>query len=73
MCNGLGIVSLLIMYRLLAFLSLLILFSVPTYAADKKVSAGTVSFYMENDLFAGTDRYYTSGVKIGWSSGNLEN
>ena len=61
------------MYRLFAFLSLLILLSVPTYAADKKVSAGTVSLYMENDLFAGTDRYYTSGVKIGWSSGNLEN
>ncbi|MEA3211365.1 MAG: lipid 3-O-deacylase [Chthoniobacter sp.] len=34
-------------------------------------TAGTVSIYFENDLFAGTDRYYTNGVKIGWSSTNL--
>jgi hypothetical protein len=43
------------------------------HAAGKEVSAGTVSLYVENDLFAGTDRYYTSGVKIGWSSGDLDN
>jgi hypothetical protein len=36
------------------------------------VQAGTFSVYMENDLFGGTDRYYTSGVKIGWSSADLE-
>lgn len=28
---------------------------------------------MENDLFAGTDRQYTSGVKLGWSSKDLAN
>ncbi len=33
--------------------------------------AGTFSIYFENDLFAGTDRYYTNGVKIGWSSPDL--
>jgi lipid A 3-O-deacylase len=32
---------------------------------------GTFSVYMENDLFAGTDRQYTSGVKFGWSSADL--
>ena len=53
-----------------------ILFSAGTVslqAAGKEVSAGTVSLYVENDLFAGTDRFYTSGVKIGWSSGDLDN
>lgn len=33
--------------------------------------AGTFSTYFENDLFAGTDRYYTNGVKLGWSSADL--
>ena len=32
---------------------------------------GTLSIYFENDLFAGTDHYYTNGVKIGWSSSDL--
>lgn len=32
---------------------------------------GTVSIYFENDLFAGTDRYYTNGSKISWSSTDL--
>ena len=32
---------------------------------------GTLSTYFENDLFAGTDRYYTNGVKISWSSTDL--
>lgn len=45
----------------------------PTLAAGKDTSAGTLSLYLENDLFAGTDRYYTSGIKIGWSSSDLEN
>ena len=34
---------------------------------------GTLSLYFENDLFAGTDRYYTNGVKAGWSTTDLEN
>ena len=45
----------------------------PAPCAEKEVSPGTLSIYVENDLFAGTDRYYTSGVKIGWSSADLEN
>lgn len=32
---------------------------------------GTFSLYVENDLFGGTDRYYSSGVKMSWSSPNL--
>ena len=45
----------------------------PAHGEGKDQSAGTFSFYVENDLFAGTDRYYTSGVEIGWSSADLEN
>ena len=45
----------------------------PAHGAGRDVSPGTFSLYVENDLFAGTDRYYTSGVKLGWSSANLEN
>ena len=46
-----------------------------TYAqcAEKGVSSGTLSIYFENDLFTGTDRYYTNGVKLGWSSSDLAN
>jgi len=29
---------------------------------------GAFSFHLENDVFAGTDRYYTSGVKLSWIS-----
>jgi len=29
----------------------------------------TLSFTLENDLFGGTDQYYTNGVRIGWTSG----
>ncbi len=34
-------------------------------------SGGTINLYIENDSFADTDRNYTSGVKIGWSSADL--
>ena len=44
----------------------------PPVHEEAPVTAGTFSVYMENDLFGGTDRYYTSGVKIGWSSADLE-
>ncbi len=49
------------------------LLPLPLLAQEKKpeIEHGTLSVYMENDLFGGTDRYYTSGVKIGWSSANL--
>lgn len=29
---------------------------------------GVFSFYLENDVFAGTDRYYTNGMKLTWVS-----
>ncbi len=29
---------------------------------------GALSFYLENDVFAGTDRYYTHGMKLTWIS-----
>ncbi len=29
---------------------------------------GAFSFYLENDVFAGMDRYYTHGVKLTWIS-----
>lgn len=29
---------------------------------------GTFSFFLENDVFAGTDRYYTHGTKLAWTS-----
>jgi lipid A 3-O-deacylase len=41
-------------------------------SADNDDSGGTLGLYHENDMFAGTDRYYTSGVKLSWSSPNLE-
>lgn len=34
-------------------------------------SDGSLTIYFENDLFAGTDRYYTNGAKISWSSADL--
>ncbi|MBN2234497.1 MAG: lipid A deacylase LpxR family protein, partial [Opitutales bacterium] len=36
------------------------------------VEKGTYNLYLENDYFAGTDRYYTNGIKLGWSSVDLE-
>ena len=43
-----------------------------SHSAGKDDAGSTFSIYMENDLFAGTDRYYTSGVKLSWSSPDLE-
>jgi hypothetical protein len=37
----------------------------------ERSTAGTLTVYYENDLFTGTDRYYTNGVKIIWSSADL--
>jgi hypothetical protein len=31
-------------------------------------AGGILSFTFENDTFAGTDRYYTAGVRLGWQS-----
>lgn len=53
-------------------LYLFLLFPSALVAAGKDEAGGTFSIYMENDLFGGTDRYYTSGVKLSWSSPDLE-
>lgn len=37
---------------------------------DKR-QAHTFSFYFENDLFTGSDRHYTNGVKLTWISPDL--
>jgi hypothetical protein len=44
----------------------------PAHAAGKDDAGGTFSAYFENDLFYGTDRYYTNGFKLSWSSRDLE-
>ena len=41
-------------------------------AAGKDNAGGTLGFYFENDLFAGTDQHYTNGFKVSWSSRDLE-
>lgn len=41
----------------------------PPVEAPKGVPVFT--FYLENDYFGGTDRHYTNGAKLSWSSGNL--
>jgi len=33
---------------------------------------GALSFYFENDAFTGTDRDYTNGARISWTSPNLK-
>ncbi len=45
----------------------------PLARGDEKPAGGTLSIYFENDLFTGTDRYYTNGVKLAWSSPDLAN
>lgn len=37
-------------------------------ARDGRTELGTFSITHENDLFAGTDRYYTSGLRLSWLS-----
>jgi len=37
-------------------------------ARDGKTELGTFSVKHENDLFAGTDRHYTSGLRLSWLS-----
>jgi len=40
-------------------------------SAAEPSANGTLGVYFENDLFAGTDRYYTNGTKLSWSSPDL--
>ncbi len=44
---------------------------IASFAQQPDSTSGTLSIYFENDLFAGTDRYYTNGVNISWSSSDL--
>ncbi len=54
-------------------LLLALLCTVAVQGADPNHTGGTLGLYHENDTFAGTDRYYTSGAMMSWSSPNLEN
>ena len=57
------------------FLLLATLAPLTSFAASQKeddVKDGTLSIYFENDLFTGTDRFYTNGVKLSWTSADLE-
>ena len=56
--------------KLIALLPALVL-GLSAQGAGKDEAGGTFGMYIENDLFAGTDRYYTSGVKLSWSSSDL--
>ncbi len=38
--------------------------------SEKPLDAGTFSFQLENDLFSGTDRHYTNGIRLSWLSPN---
>ena len=54
---------------------LLILFMVLPLAAmaevEKAAESKAFSFYLENDVFARTDRHYTSGARLTWISPDL--
>jgi lipid A 3-O-deacylase len=58
------------MKRIISFTVLLLLLIPFWVRADDKTpsSSGTLSLYIENDEIAGTDRDYTSGVKLSWTS-----
>ena len=40
-------------------------------ADDGAPAGGTITFYQENDIYAGTDRDYTNGIKLSWVSPDL--
>lgn len=49
-------------------LALLAVLAIPAVQAEERDRAGTFSFTLENDLFGGTDKYYTSGFQFTWRS-----
>jgi lipid A 3-O-deacylase len=58
------------MKRIFLFTALL-LFLIPSWGhsdGGTPSSPGAFSFYIENDTVAGTDRDYTSGLKLNWTS-----
>lgn len=49
----------------------LLIFASVTASAEAKAQTaevGTLSFTLDNDLFAGSDRYYTNGIRLAWRS-----
>ncbi len=52
--------------------AILCLPALPLAAAGDGAAGGTITFYQENDLYAGTDRDYTNGIKLSWVSPDLE-
>lgn len=40
--------------------------------AEQEEAGGTLGLHFENDLFSGTDQHYTNGVKMSWSSRDLD-
>ena len=62
--------------RIFRLLPALILMSVPMAGATQTANAvdnapSMFSLYLENDLFSGSDRYYTNGIKLSWISPDL--
>jgi len=61
-------------YKPIIILILLGLLPIQVLAqAEKTDIPGTFSFCFENDIFAGTDRCFTGGWKLGWISRRLKN
>lgn len=56
----------------LCCLLLLLLTTSHVQAARPPAESWTFSFYLENDLFARTDKFYTNGIKLSWISPELE-
>jgi lipid A 3-O-deacylase len=55
--------------RCIALLSLIVVIPLPAMAeVENPAGPKTFSFYLENDAFAGTDRHYTSGLRLTWLS-----
>ncbi len=58
--------------RRLLLCLLLAVACVPARAEKPRENSWTFAFQFENDLFAGTDRYYTNGIKLTWISPQLQ-
>ena len=61
--------------RYLSRIVLLLFISIPapnSHAQKAPSESWTFTFRFENDLFANTDRFYTSGVKFNWISPDLD-
>lgn len=53
-------------------LTLAVLWPPASYASEEYASQGsTFTFYQENDLYTGSDRDYTNGIKMSWISPDL--